>query len=266
MIKLVIHLFAIVLLTVLTQIGGLVYLIPLFISKRFELSRAKLIGLFSVIYLVATFMIVPLVAPMFGRTSLPFTGTLKPLNVVTCLLNRHYVRPQLKDQLTEVADQMNAQYPGTITNYLDANFPFYNGYPLLPHLSHNDGRKVDLAFYYVDAATGERSHAAPSVIGYGIYDNPIGNEVNYASKCAGQGFWQYGFLGYLVPHWSEDNYAVDPARTKTLVQLLAKHQHTSKIFLEPHLKQRWGLSGVDKIRFHGCHAVRHDDHIHTQIK
>jgi hypothetical protein len=266
MVKLIIHFSVIVLLTLLTQIGGLLYLMVLLIAKRFVLSRVKFIGLLSVIYLVATFLIVPLVAPIFGRTALPLRGELRPLNVITNLLNRHYVRPLLKEQLTEVADQMNAKYPGTFTNYLDANFPFISGFPLLPHLSHNDGRKVDLAFYYLDAATGEQVDAAPSLIGYGIYDNPKGNEFDYSSKCSTQGFWQYGFLGYLVPHWSEHDYVVDQERTQVLVQLLVKHQYTAKVFIEPHLKKRWGLSGLDKIRFHGCQAVRHDDHIHTQIR
>jgi hypothetical protein len=32
------------------------------------------------------------------------------------------------------------------------------------------------------------------------------------------------------------------------------------------LKARWNLTQYDKIRFHGCQAVRHDDHIHTQVK
>jgi hypothetical protein len=25
------------------------------------------------------------------------------------------------------------------------------------------------------------------------------------------------------------------------------------------------LGGYDKVRYHGCHAVRHDDHIHIQL-
>ena len=33
----------------------------------------------------------------------------------------------------------------------------------------------------------------------------------------------------------------------------------------PHLKARLGLNS-NKVRFHGCHAVRHDDHFHVQLK
>ncbi len=34
---------------------------------------------------------------------------------------------------------------------------------------------------------------------------------------------------------------------------------------KPHLKTRLKLSSA-KIRFHGCQAVRHDDHIHVQLR
>ncbi|NNE79114.1 MAG: hypothetical protein HKN18_02480 [Silicimonas sp.] len=37
-----------------------------------------------------------------------------------------------------------------------------------------------------------------------------------------------------------------------------------KIFLEPHLADRLGVAG-DKVRFQGCRAARHDDHIHIQL-
>ena len=39
-----------------------------------------------------------------------------------------------------------------------------------------------------------------------------------------------------------------------------------KIFIEPHLKQRLGLQKENKIRFHGCGAVRYDDHKHVQLQ
>ena len=36
------------------------------------------------------------------------------------------------------------------------------------------------------------------------------------------------------------------------------------LLLEPHLKTRLKLEKYDKIRFQGCRAARHDDHIHVQ--
>jgi hypothetical protein len=266
MLKIIINFLAFTILTILTQVGGFVYLISYLIAKRLRFNRIKSLGLFIGMYLLASLAIIPVLAPFFGRTALPISGNLRPLNIVTCLLNRHYVKPELKDQLVRISNQMNIKFAGTKTNYLDANFPFYNGYPLIPHLSHNDGKKVDLAFLYINARTHERNNSAPSFIGYGIYDGATEEEVNYPQQCSDKGFWQYGFLGHIVPKWKEDQYTVDQERTKEIIRLLATDQLTSKIFIEPHLKQRWNLSSYENIRYHGCQAVRHDDHIHTQIK
>ncbi|TRX59026.1 hypothetical protein FNH22_10880 [Fulvivirga sp. M361] len=265
MLKFIIHGIAIAFLTVLTQVGGIVYLIVLALSNRYQLNLLKSSGLFLGTYMVVCLLILPFLAPMFGRVALPVTGNLKPLNYITCLLNRHYVRTELREQLVGVSDRINKQFEGTKTNYLDANFPFYDGFPLFPHLSHNDGRKVDIAFYYTNQETKAYSNSAPSFIGYGIYEGPAANETNYPKQCADKGYWQYGFLNYLIPHWKADKFSVDVKRTGTLIRSLATDQRTSKIFLEPHLKQRWKLGGYNKIRFHGCQAVRHDDHIHLQL-
>jgi hypothetical protein len=264
--KTLIHFLTFVFLTGLTQVGGVVYLLSLFISSKLHFRRLKTIGLFLAVYLITTFLVIPLVAPFFGRAALPIKGNLKPLNIGTCLLNRHYVIPKLKEQLISIAEKMNKKFEGTETNYLEANFPFYDGFPLFPHLSHNDGRKIDLAFYYKDSQTGDRSNSAPSFIGYGIYEGPVNGEINYPKICSDQGFWKYGILTYLVPKWSVEKLSVDSKRTRRLIRLLATDKITSRIFIEPHLKERWNLNRQDKIRFHGCHAVRHDDHIHIQVK
>jgi hypothetical protein len=38
-----------------------------------------------------------------------------------------------------------------------------------------------------------------------------------------------------------------------------------KVFLEPHLTSSLGLA-APAVRFQGCRAARHDDHIHVQIQ
>ena len=159
---------------------------------------------------------------------------------------------------------MTNKFEGTTTNYLDANFPFFNGFPLMPHLSHNDGKKLDIAFYYT--SSNEQTNEAPSFIGYGVYDEPKPGESDYPSTCEQRGYWQYGLLSSVVPQWNTDKFEVDVERTRELIKLLSEDNLTSKIFIEPHLKERWKLNGYNNIRFHGCQAVRHDDHIHTQIK
>ncbi|HEY9195674.1 MAG TPA: hypothetical protein VIM77_05395, partial [Mucilaginibacter sp.] len=60
------------------------------------------------------------------------------------------------------------------------------------------------------------------------------------------------------------NFRFDSVRTKSLVEIFAAENSIGKIFIEPHLKSRLKLT-THKIRFHGCRAVRHDDHIHVQL-
>ena len=262
-------------LTILTQVGGIVYLVSIFIinekiNRRFDISAGRSLlkfAAFLLTYFITSFLIVPVIAKPFGRVALPVThtGNLRPLNFLTCILNRHYVNTELLQSAEHVADLMNGAFPGTVTNYLDANFPFINGFPLAPHLSHNDGKKLDIAFCYIDNRTGARSNEVPSVIGYGISEGPRAGEVNTASECASKGNWQYSFMKKIIPQGNKKNYLFDSLRTKTMVDFFGAEPAIGKIFIEPHLKMRLNLTS-DKVRFHGCQAVRHDDHLHVQLR
>ena len=160
---------------------------------------------------------------------------------------------------------MNKKYPGTIINYLDANFPFIDKFPLLPHLSHNDGKKLDLSFLYIDNGLGKQTDKVPSFIGYGISEEPKLNEENTPAYCSKIGQWQYSLLSKLISQNNKVNYKFDEQRTKYLVNNFVSDERLGRIFIEPHLKVRLGLTS-EKIKFHGCHAVRHDDHLHVQLK
>lgn len=269
-VKILLVILLLLLLTVVTQTGGMVLLCTIgiiFLLRKRLSSRWKVYFsgtvVFVLLYAISNFTIVPLVAKQFGRVPLPLRGDVKPLNIGTCLLNRHYVRPALRDVVMKSYEALDAKYPGCTLNYLDAGFPFYNGFPLLPHLSHNDGRKLDLAFFYKNK-NGKSLNDAPSAIGYGVYESPRGSEVNYAERCASKGYWQYGVMEQIVSQHNKSDYIFDAARTAALVNILAANKRVEKIFIEPHLKKRLGLTSP-KIRFHGCQAVRHDDHVHVQI-
>lgn len=261
-------------LTILTQVGGLIYLLSFtlygtinkHIGNKAGNASLKFFS-FIAMYLIATFFIVPFIAQPLGRVPLPLykIQNLRPLNFMTCLLNRRYVRPQLKETAGMIAAQMNSRFPGTITNYLDAGFPFMDGFPLFPHLSHNDGKKLDLSFYYLDRKTKKASNDAPSFIGYGVCEEPRKGEINTAALCDKRGNWQYSLLNKVVSQQNKPRYIFDSVRTKALVNLYTSNEAIGKVFIEPHLKMRLGLKS-DKIRFHGCGAVRHDDHIHVQLK
>lgn len=140
------HLAMIIILTALTQVGGLIWLLAIVISISAK-KRKRIV--FPLLYLLFNLLIVPPMASYFGRERLPwFNKNLKPRNWFYPLAFRNYVNPELKLELenaTEILSKSNI----SIT-YLDANFPFFDGFPLLPHLSHNDGKKIDLAFMYID--------------------------------------------------------------------------------------------------------------------
>ena len=263
----------VVLLTLLTHIGGVIYLLSRlafpFLNRRVSnrvLRACYISSVFLILYITFTFLLIPSIASHFGRVPMPLftSGNIQPVNIVTCILNRHYVRTDLKDVAIKVANEMNQQFPGTTLNYLDAGFPFFDEFPLFPHLSHNDGKKLDIALYYTIASTGKETNSCPSFIGYGISEEPGADEVNTALTCGTQGFWQYSLMKKMLPQSNKKNYVFDAVRTKDVIQLFCAAPNIEKIFIEPHLKTRMGLTN-GKIRFHGCQAVRHDDHIHLQI-
>jgi len=101
----------------------------------------------EVVKLVSTFIIIPMIAIFFGRERITNSKNIAPTNFMTELLNRNYVKPELNIILQELAHKLPE---GVELKYLDANFPFFDGFPLLPHLSHNDGKKLDLSFIYED--------------------------------------------------------------------------------------------------------------------
>lgn len=260
----------IALLTLVTQVGGLVYLIykPIgrYIQKRNPstwVNWFKRVGLFVGLYLFASLFIIPFLAPLGGRVALPLTNDqLKPAYYFYCLANRHYVKPALRKSILEVADQMPEE---VVLVYLDANFPFWDGFPLLPHLSHNDGKKLDLVFIYRNRSNQKLANRALSWLGYGLVEGPQSGEHDQPKTCASKGYWQYNLLSKFTPQYSVKNYQFDVPLNKKLIQQLSRQARIQKIFIEPHLKTRLGLQSNSKVRFHGCQAVRHDDHIHIQL-
>jgi hypothetical protein len=257
-------------LTLVTQVGGVIYLLSwgiyLLIRKRITKRYWRVavrLSIFIGLYVAVILLAMPALARKYGRVPLPFTETrhVKPLTIWTALLNRNYVRPELRTIVYSVAADINKKYPGTVINYMDAGFPFRDGHPLLPHISHNDGKKLDVAFLYTDIVTGEQTSQTPSPIGYGGSELPRQGEFDRATVCDPQN-WQYSFMLGWMP--LSDRFVFDQARTKEMVNRFAAHRGIGTLYLEPHLKTRLHLTNK-KIRLHACYSVRHDDHVHVQV-
>ncbi len=263
--KILLHIIIFALLTVLTQIGGILYLISiLLIKKSAERKRLKRIGIFAVLYLLATFLIVPNVAPIFGREKIKETEFLEARSIFYKLANRNYVQPELNETIGKIATEFEKRNSGIKMIYLDANFPFIDKFPLLPHLSHNDGKKIDISLIY-ENTNGQLTNKKKSVSGYGAYEKPTKNEYDQIEVCKKQGNWQYDFPKYLTLGTINKDIKFSKKGTRELAQLILKQNNIGKLFIEPHLKNRLNLTNP-KVRFHGCQAVRHDDHIHFQLR
>lgn len=248
MLRTLLHAGVILFLTLVTQIGGLAWLV----SRLFQRKLLAFVALYAGLSLATLW-----VAPSFGRVALSCSasGPLQVQSWMYCALNRSYVSQELAEVLADTAEEMDKRFPGTQTLVLDANFPFFEGFPLLPHLSHDDGEKADIAFYYENSG-GYLPGATRSPIGYFAFEEG-------PTDCRQGGPSLRWNLRHLQPLWAD--YTLDQARNQAVLQILAGDARVGKIFVEPHLVQKLGVAHA-KIRFQGCRAARHDDHIHLQIK
>jgi hypothetical protein len=263
--KKLLHFIIIILLTICTQIGGIIYVLTILIIKSSsEKKHLKGFLTFLILYLFSTFVIVPYVAASFGRERVEESTIITANTFFTKLFNRNYVQPALNSTLEKIAIDFEKKHPGIQLVYLDANFPFIDKFPLLPHLSHNDGKKIDLSLVY-KLKNGEITNKKPSISGYGVYENPKENELKQFEICREKGYWQYNFSKYLTFGSIHRGIQFSDKATKDLINSITKQPEIGKIFIEPHLKSRLKLKST-KIKFHGCKAVRHDDHIHIQLK
>lgn len=247
MTRLLINSVIIIFLTLLTQLGGLAWLFSCYFRRR--------VLIFVIGYLALSVGAL-FVAPTFGREPVPCFSddTFKMKSTLYCALNRQYVTPELMDVLKDFSTAMDREFPQTKTLVLDANFPFISGFPLLPHLSHNDGRKVDLAFFYEDDS-GFLPGVTKSPIGYFAFEQGPTDCPESALTLR----WDMAWLQGLWP-----DYHLEPRRMAVALNLLSVDERVGKVFIEPHLKSRFQADS-SKIRFQGCRAARHDDHIHLQL-
>lgn len=267
-----------VVLTALTQIGGIVYivssiLVALVLGDR---DRNRIVRwfvhlcVFSAIYLAVTLVAMPPIAREFDRYPLPcFASKARPygaLNPGFCLLNRHYAVMGVHRMLDGLARALNKAHPGTVVVYLDAGFPMLDGFPVPPHLSHDSGSNIDIALFYRDKRGKYLPGRARSPIGYLGYEQPRAGDPD---PCRGKPYlwvtrWQLGFVQDLWP-----SRPLEPTRTAAMVRWLAEDGRkfgVEKLFLEPYLVKRLAVPASPLIRFQGCRTARHDDHVHVQIQ
>lgn len=261
-IQILLNTFIVIALTLITQIGGLIYLLSLWVNRWWQKRfRFKLLSIFLALYLVVTFIIVPLVAPLFDRERVIHTDRIKPTNYLTVILNRNYVKPELNQLLRETEQHLSDT--NIEIRYLDACFPFIRKFPLLPHLSHNDGKKIDISFVY-ENRQGEITNDKKAISGYGVFVPIKKREYNQTRECKKKNSY-YDFPKYLTLGTINSELIFSEKGTTQLINALLKNKKLEKLFIEPNLKSRLYLTD-SRVRNHGCRAVRHDDHIHIQVR
>jgi hypothetical protein len=273
--QILIYALIIITLTLLTQVGGVIFLLAV-VAGRWLIPQslqgwrhaALTTVIFVFLYQALSATAVPALAAIGGRVPLPcYAETERPFAAgsrLYCILNRNYVDARLVTLLTELSQSLDRAYPGTITLYLDGNFPFVDGFPLLPHLSHNDGRKLDLAYYYASPDKAYLPGRMRSSIGYWAFEQPGAGD---KPSCTGRSLlsmrWDMSFLRSFHP-----DRPLEPQRTTAALRWLADEGPKlglERVFIEPYLAARLGISSP-MFGFQGCRAARHDDHIHIQIK
>ncbi|WP_430421286.1 hypothetical protein [Phenylobacterium sp.] len=187
-------------------------------------------------------------------------GPLRPADPVYCRKARHYVTPAAREALLRAAERVARERPGAVVRYMEASWP-RGVRPMPPHRSHGDGRQIDLATFYEDRAGRalDRPPPAPNVRllrGYGAYEPP---QRETERVCAG------GPASAPDPPAAR-GWRMDAARTQALIDALLAERSVRRIFLEPHLKRRLGYASDSRIRFAGCAAARHDDHLHVDFR
>lgn len=268
--------FLFIVLTALTQLGGLIFLVSLALARALRRagSTKAMAVLAGIVFFLASvplanLFVAPALATLSGRVALPCEMSAeKPyaaLSPIYCVLGRNYVRPEVQAMLEAMGRDLGGDHPGLVIATLDANFPFVDGFPLPPHLSHDDGTRIDLAYFYMDAAGNPQPLAAPSFLGYwGFEEPPTPADAACTDKTRWLTFrWDMDWLQAFVRR----GLRLDETRTAAMLRWLVEKgpEHgVTKILLEPHMVKRLGVASP-MIRFQGCRAARHDDHIHVEV-
>ncbi|MEM7443051.1 MAG: hypothetical protein AAF414_06970 [Pseudomonadota bacterium] len=107
---------------------------------------------------------------------------------------------------------------------------------------------------------GPTAVLTPSPIGYWGFEQPRPGD---PEPCSGRNDlitlrWDFD---WLQPMLQERTLHVGANRA--VIRWLTENA-VEKVLLEPHLQERLDVAD-DLVRFQGCRAARHDDHIHLQL-
>jgi hypothetical protein len=181
-------------------------------------------------------------------------GPLRPVHPDYCRRQRQFVTPRVRATLLAASEAFAARHPGRVVRYMEASWPSGER-PMPPHLSHGDGREIDIVLFYEDRSG--RPKRQPTASGYGGFEPPR-REAERVCQ------------GVASTHSFPDPpptraWRLDEAASADPMRLLLADRRVRRIFIEPHLKGRLGFVADARVRFAGCQAARHDDHLHVDF-
>jgi hypothetical protein len=226
------------LLTVATQVGGVLIWPTLCLSTNDIGWRYRIQRIFIPVsvYFAGSWWLVPFIASFFNSVPMPCSAEreypIAPRTYLTCLTNRNYVQKEVRDELLSKAKLYGRLYSRSEIHYLDAGFPIPM-MPPLPHLSHNDGKKIDLSFIW---HKNGQSLFSPSPIGYGNMLNGL--------------------------EWFYEDTEIDHKKTREFLLLLHKSTIVKSIVLNESTKSAIMKKNQDKTKFiePSLNQINHDDH------
>jgi hypothetical protein len=172
-----------------------------------------------------------------------------------CVRDRHWVTPKAQAMLRDVADKVAAAHPGSVVLTMEASWPSGKR-PMPPHLSHGDGREIDVSLFY-KTVDGKPLPRPPTTSGYYAFEPRRPGDPD---PCKGR-----TRPGANADPSSRREWRLDELRTRTLIRALLDDTRVRRLLLEPHLKKRLGFGNEDRIRFPGCNTLRHDSHVHVDV-
>jgi hypothetical protein len=203
---------------------------------------------------------IPALESPAGLAALPCDRSepLAPLRARYCE-GRNFLRPEARDVMIDTARALAEQHPDTVIHFMDGSGP--DGVkPFPPHRSHGDGRQLDVALFF-ETLEGEPLAVPPDTSEYGGWWPSEPPRPGERIACP-QG--RSGAADKPDPPTDRD-WRLDEVRTRALIQLLVDDPRVRRILIEPHLEERLGFWGHPKLRFAGCEAARHDDHLHVDF-
>jgi hypothetical protein len=252
--------------TITTQVGGIILWPLLGVGYLLWSSKHyyKAIAVIILGYIFFGLGVLPIIAHQTGRERLPIVATkevpLGPQNLIYVVGLRNYARLQAKEALIFAAQKTAKKYPNTIVRYMDAGFPFPY-FPMLPHLTHSDGRRIDVSYLYTQ--DGHPVDGAISPIGYWGYVRPTPQQRSSFERRRKQcSFsllrWDFDFIQPILP-----DRMLDTRRTRELFKNLAMQSKVTSLLVEPTLHQSLYS---DKLKSNSCSVARHDDHFHLSVR